>query len=161
MIEVKTLLIALLLGLIKLEFSVLLLYQTGVNPTLVFLIVLIWSTVVTVGMYYLADLLKFLIEALITFATGEKKNSWIDRIWFEKVKKPVEKKRKSVIQWLLVHNKIIIFLIILIPFTFVIADIAVMATRVGKIKYGLILVIGANVGKISILVYYLYHIIGA
>jgi len=138
-----------------------LLYQTGVNPTLVFLIVLIWSTVVTVGMYYLADLLKFLIEALITFATGEKKNSWIDRIWFEKVKKPVEKKRKSVIQWLLVHNKIIIFLIILIPFTFVIADIAVMATRVGKIKYGLILVIGANVGKISILVYYLYHIIGA
>jgi undecaprenyl pyrophosphate phosphatase UppP len=158
MIDLKTLVIALGLGAMKLEFSILFLYHSGASPFLTFLIAFSLSSLVTVFWYYFADLVRFLLESFAALATGEKKNSWIDKIWLEKVKKPVEQRKKVVIKWLLDHNRAVLFLIMAVPFTFLITDIAIMAVRIGRIKKGLILIISANACKILAVLTLFYRI---
>ena len=146
-------------GLVRIEFAIIELCYLNINPVQVFFITAAWSSIYITFIFYFTGLLSYLMQKSIILATGKNQRNWLEEIWRKKVREPIEQRKQRVIQWLLAHNKLIIFLVILCPFSFFLDNVAVIATKLARIKYGLLLILTANTGRVFIVTFAAYHVL--
>ncbi len=144
-------------GLVRIEFAIIELCYLNINPVQVFFITAAWSNIHITFIFYFTGLLSYLMQKSIILATGKNQRNWLEEIWRKKVREPIEQRKQKVIQWLLAHNKLIIFLVILCPFSFLLDSIAVIATKLTCIRHGLLLILAANTGRVFIVTLAAYH----
>jgi len=123
------------------------------SPFLTFLVVFAWTNLSIVITFSLTDFLdKKLVE----------KKKWRAKFakikWVHRTQKAIKNGRKKILVWLLRQERIIIFLILLIPGVPMVKSVAIIAARILKLKNALILMLIANSIRVLVVVCFIYSI---
>ena len=144
-------LLALLLILFRTDVAVIQLANLGYGP--------LFTLVVTIGWTFFATTFAFCLAGVLDKKVLERKGlrtKFFKLAWVKRIHTSIKKGEKKWINWLLRHNKLLIFVIIFIPFTPWIEGPAVVAARLARIKGALLLLLLASAGKMLLMAFFVY-----
>lgn len=78
--------------------------------------------------------------------------------WLRRIGESLKNGKKRALVWLIEHNKLVIFLILFIPFVPLLEDVAIVAARIARIKGALSLMLIANTGRIALVTFVVYYV---
>lgn len=149
--------LALFLILFRTDVAVIQLAQLGYGPLFTLTLTIGWTLFVTALVYFLTGVLD---KKIFEKKGLGKKFSEIP--WIKRIRDAQEKREKRWINWLLGRDKllirVLIFLVILTPFTPWIEGPTIIATRLAKIKGALLLLLLAGAGKMFLVALFVYII---
>jgi len=122
----------------------------------------LWTAFYTRGnhwMTFFATTFAFCLAGILDKKVLERKGlrtKFFKLAWVKRIHTSIKKGEKKWINWLLRHNKLLIFVIIFIPFTPWIEGPAVVAARLARIKGALLLLLLASAGKMLLMAFFVY-----
>jgi hypothetical protein len=137
-----------LLALLKIELALHRLHALGFSFWTSVSVTLLWSNLVLTVIYYFAGVVKALVNWFVDIAVNNNNRDWVDWVWLIKVKTPLKEKRKEFLEWIIRHNRLLLFLIIAVPYIPFVDNIAIAAARIGKIKHGFWIAVLSNSFKL-------------
>ena len=119
----------------------------------VLLIVMVWTNLSAIITFSLTG---FLDKKLI------KRKEWRIKLaklrWVRRIRKSIKGGQKKFLGWLLKQEKIIIFLVLLIPGVPMVKSIAIIAARISMSKNALFLILIANRLRVLLMIHFIYSI---
>ncbi|HMB17491.1 MAG TPA: hypothetical protein VKO61_01095, partial [Candidatus Paceibacterota bacterium] len=82
--------------------------------------------------------------------------SWTEKFWIENIKKPIEERKDKLLIFLLNHRIGLSVLLVLLPLIPLVDIAAIVAIRRTKVKFGLLTLILATLGKVAITIFLIY-----
>lgn len=138
------------------EFAIIQFHYLGLTPLTAFLITAIWTNFKVILLFTSTSLADWLVLKF-----GEKHLHLNEMIagqnWITKLNQSIKNGKKKFLAWLLRHNKMVIYLIIFIPFTFI-EDVAIVAARIARIKKALPFLMVANTARMALVTYFVYFV---
>ena len=128
------------LFLIKTEAGIFEMKRLGFNFVAVSLFVFLWSNFSLVVIYFFSSFLRKVMEKSIKIVVNNSNfyfrggTDVLDWWWIKKVKEPVKRNQLKLVEWILNHNKTVLFFVLLIPFIPFLDTAAIMAAKIGQIK---------------------------
>ncbi len=140
---------------VRSEFAIMQFHHIGFPAMATFLIVSLWTNFKVVLIFTSTSLADWLVLKLgkTHQHLGELILNWP---WLKKINRGIKNGRKKLLAWFLVHNKLAIFLILFIPFTPFMEDIAIVAARIARIKGALPLLLIANTARMALVTFVVY-----
>jgi hypothetical protein len=147
--------IAGILLVVRSEFAIMQFHHIGLTAIIAFLIVTIWTNFKVVLIFTSTGLVDWLVAKFGKRHRhlGEMAVNWP---WLKKINQGVRSGRKKLLAWLITHNKLAIFLILFVPFTPFMEDVAIVAARIAKIKGALPLLLIANTARMALMTFVVY-----
>ena len=129
-------------------------YFHAIDYTLLqtFLIVTGCTSLVIFWLYYLAGVFdRFVVKRMHI-------GNMLQEVYLIKnIRRSLKRGEKRLLAWFLKHNRKIIIIVFVLPFIPFIEPVAVVASKIQKIKGALPLILLANVLKIYIVTFVVYH----
>lgn len=142
---------------VRSEFAIIQFHHLGLPAMTTFLIATIWTDFTVVLFFTSTGLVDWLV-ARFGKRHRHLKDIVINWRWLKRISQGIRNRRKRLLDWLLVHNKLAIFLILFIPFTPLMEDIAVVAARIARIKGALPLLLIANTMRMVLMTFVVYFL---
>jgi hypothetical protein len=141
---------------VRSEFAIMQFHHIGLPALSAFLIVTIWTNFKVILLFTSVSLVDWLVVK-----TGNKHQHLGEIIlnwsWLKKIDQAIRQGKKRLLAWLLIHNKLVIFLILFIPFTPFMEDVAIVAAKIARIKKALPLLIIANTSRMALMIFLIYY----
>jgi len=140
---------------VRSEFAIMQFHHIGLSAMTTFLIVTVWTDFKVVLIFTSTSLVDWLVAKFGKRHRhlGEMVVAWS---WLKKINQGIRNGRKKLLAWLITHNKLVIFLILFIPFTPFMEDVAIVASRIAKIKSALPLLLIANTARMVLMTFVVY-----
>ncbi len=141
---------------VRSEFAIIQFHHLDLSAWSAFLIVTIWTNFKVILIFTSVSLIDWFVVK-----TGKKHQPLGELIlnwpWLRKIDQAIKRGKKKLLAWLLVHNKLVIFLILFIPFTPFMEDVAIVAAKIARIKRALPLLLIANTSRMGLMVFLVYY----
>lgn len=141
-----------LLMMVRLDLALVQMAILGVGWPVAFCIIVTWSTVWLIVIYKFTG---FLEKKILTSKVKKAIENWpgVKSIckFRRKVRKNSLKRKEKILAWFLNHSKFALFIIFFLPFTPWVDTIAVIAGRLMKIQYGLLIFLILNFIRMTII----------
>ncbi|MBL7141920.1 hypothetical protein ISS21_02405 [Patescibacteria group bacterium] len=140
---------------VRSELAIINFHHLGLSPVQTFLIASIWTNLTIVVLFYFTGFFDWL-----TLKVKKKRLSeiFVRLAWVRRLGDSLKNGQKRVLNWLLEHNKLIIFLVLFTPFTPFLEDIAVVAAKIARIKYAFPLLLIANTARMALVTFFVYFV---
>jgi len=144
--------IILILSTFKIEFGITGLKALGFSYETSIVFSVTWAVIITSLEYYSVNPVKDWLDKNLPF-NGK---SWTEKFWIENIKKPIEERKDKLLIFLLNHRIGLSVLLVLLPLIPLVDIAAIVAIRRTKVKFGLLTLILATLGKVAITIFLIY-----
>ncbi|MBU4369411.1 hypothetical protein KKG58_01460 [Patescibacteria group bacterium] len=142
---------------VRSEFAIMQFHHIELTPLTAFLITAIWTNLKVVLIFTSTSLADWLVLKL-----GKRHlhlNEMIaEQNWITRLNQSMKNGKKRFLAWLLKHNKMVIYLIIFMPFTPFMEDVAIVAARIARIKKALPFLMIANTLRMALVTWLVYFV---
>lgn len=140
---------------VRSELAIVHFHHLEISPEQAFFIASIWTNFIIISLFYFTGLFDWFVFRIKKQRLGE---MFVRLAWIKRLGVSLKNGQKRVLSWLLEHNKLIIFLVLFIPLTPFLEDIAVVAAKIGKIKHALPLLLIANTARMALVTFIVYFV---
>ena len=140
---------------VRSELAIVQFHHLGLGPEQAFFIASIWTNFTVIFLSYSTGFFDWLVLKTKKQRLGE---MFVKLTWVKKFRASLKNRQKRALNWLLEHNKLIIFLILFIPLTPFLESTAVIAARIAKIRHALPLLLIANTARMALVTFFVYFV---
>ncbi len=139
------------------EFAIMQFHRLGISPIAAFLITACCTNFRVLFIFTFVGIIDWL-----TLRFG-KNHLYLREMmgglpWLRRIDESLKNGKKRMLVWLIEHNKLIIFLILFIPFIPFGQDIAIVAAKIARIKGAFSLMMIATTARVALVTFAVYHV---